>query len=724
MRGIRALFVAAALAGFGCGDGSPVADAARVVRGDRAAREEPPIAAILADADARSLTPRLREALRSSDVDRRRVAAIAIARLHDPRALPELRAALGDPDARVRANASLGLGALSEEAPREAERLLLGALAAEPDPSTRAAMLSDLGRIASDTAIPALREGLASEDADVRAGACRGLGSVGIRERSVDGTVLRLISARTVDDPDAGVRLACAYALTRLQPAPGATADAEAVRADLERAASDESAEVRAMAVRALSRLPGASPALLAARASDPSWIVAVQAFRSLARAVQGRSDVPYATALRARLDRALAADVELAGPEAHVLLAAFEAAGPLARGSAVHGVATEALDRLGQVPTGEQPALDRALAHCAAAKLVDLGRGWPSRLERCGLGRVPEPLKKAAMAEVIGAVDGAPPQRATFLERLFADREPRVREAVLAAAPSVPDTAVRRIVLEALGSDDVGVLNAACEAVSALAPRWRAAAAEAASVRPAGMPAEPPDTELPRALAAAGRVLARHDDAEGLQAWLGAVRAASATSSARRVTELAAHPNPAVRAKATEVLTALEVRRRPGDPGRVPNPIAADTLAAQPATLRAVLETTRGQVEIELLAREAPATVARFVELAEAGYYDGLTFHRVVPAFVVQGGDPRGDGYGGPGWAQRCEDNRVPYQRGTVGMALAGRDTGGSQFFITHSAQPHLDGRYTAFGRVVRGMDVVDRLQVTDAIRRLRIRR
>ena len=92
-------------------------------------------------------------------------------------------------------------------------------------------------------------------------------------------------------------------------------------------------------------------------------------------------------------------------------------------------------------------------------------------------------------------------------------------------------------------------------------------------------------------------------------------------------------------------------------------------------------------------------------------GYFDGLSFHRLVPDFVVQGGDPRGDGEGGPGYTIRDELNQEPYLRGTVGMALAWRDTGGSQFFITHSPQPHLDARYTVFGRVVSGMDVVDAL-------------
>jgi cyclophilin family peptidyl-prolyl cis-trans isomerase len=98
------------------------------------------------------------------------------------------------------------------------------------------------------------------------------------------------------------------------------------------------------------------------------------------------------------------------------------------------------------------------------------------------------------------------------------------------------------------------------------------------------------------------------------------------------------------------------------------------------------------------------------------------VAIHRVVPDFVVQDGDPRGDGEGGPGYTLRDEINQRPYLRGTVGMALDWRDTGGSQFFITHSPQPHLDGRYTVFGYVVNGMEVVDRIEPRDVIRRVRV--
>jgi cyclophilin family peptidyl-prolyl cis-trans isomerase len=111
-------------------------------------------------------------------------------------------------------------------------------------------------------------------------------------------------------------------------------------------------------------------------------------------------------------------------------------------------------------------------------------------------------------------------------------------------------------------------------------------------------------------------------------------------------------------------------------------------------------------------------------VRLAERGYFDGLVVHRVVPNFVIQDGDPTGTGSGGPGYTIRCEYNRLRYEAGMVGMALSGKDTGGSQWFITHSPQPHLNGRYTIFARVVRGMDVVHRIVQGDRVRKVEILR
>jgi cyclophilin family peptidyl-prolyl cis-trans isomerase len=134
-------------------------------------------------------------------------------------------------------------------------------------------------------------------------------------------------------------------------------------------------------------------------------------------------------------------------------------------------------------------------------------------------------------------------------------------------------------------------------------------------------------------------------------------------------------------------------------------------------AAPRVTIETDRGRLVVELLPAEAPLTVAAFLGLADRRYFDGSRWHRVVPNFVVQDGDPRGDGWGGPAFVLRDEINPVRYETGTVGMALSGPDTGGSQFFITHSAQPHLDGTYTVFARVVGGRDVLDRISQGERI-------
>lgn len=133
-----------------------------------------------------------------------------------------------------------------------------------------------------------------------------------------------------------------------------------------------------------------------------------------------------------------------------------------------------------------------------------------------------------------------------------------------------------------------------------------------------------------------------------------------------------------------------------------------------------ATIHTDKGVIKLELFPQDAPITVDSFITLARKGFFNNLTFHRVVPNFVIQGGDPRGDGEGGPGYQIRCEINTRPYARGAVGMALSGKDTGGSQFFITHSPQPHLDGGYTVFGQVTSGMDVVDRIARGDAIKKI----
>ena len=138
---------------------------------------------------------------------------------------------------------------------------------------------------------------------------------------------------------------------------------------------------------------------------------------------------------------------------------------------------------------------------------------------------------------------------------------------------------------------------------------------------------------------------------------------------------------------------------------------------------LTATFDTARGPIKIELYPDKAPLTVANFVNLAKRGFYDDLDFHRVIPDFMVQGGCPEGSGRGGPGYKFEDEaNNGVRHERGVLSMANAGPNTNGSQFFITHVATPWLDGKHTVFGKVVEGLDVVDKVQQGDAIKSVTI--
>jgi len=131
------------------------------------------------------------------------------------------------------------------------------------------------------------------------------------------------------------------------------------------------------------------------------------------------------------------------------------------------------------------------------------------------------------------------------------------------------------------------------------------------------------------------------------------------------------------------------------------------------------VVETDRGNIELDLFSEYAPVTVNNFVFLAREGYYDGITFHRVIPNFMVQGGDPTGSGSGGPGYRfeDEFDNNPLRHETGVISMANAGPATNGSQFFITHGPQPHLDGRHTVFGKVTNGQDIVDTIEGGDTM-------
>jgi cyclophilin family peptidyl-prolyl cis-trans isomerase len=318
------------------------------------------------------------------------------------------------------------------------------------------------------------------------------------------------------------------------------------------------------------------------------------------------------------------------------------------------------------------------------------------------GLDPDPHWSVRAALATAVGEMGKA--RAEAPLTSMLRDSDQRVIPSVLAALAKVGASNAAAVLQERLASDDPVVRAAAARGLAVVKPAGAAQALEFAVTRAAS-------DGLYVARAAALEALAAVDPARA--------KPVLATALADK--------DWAVRLKAAELLRGIDAAAdtssmRPAPAPALPELAAVDAFVAPPYSPAAYIDTSKGTVQFELAVIDAPRTVANFIALARKGYFNGVSLHRVVPDFVVQDGDPRGDGEGGPGYTIRDEINQRPYLRGTVGMALDWADTGGSQFFITHSPQPHLDGRYTVFGQVVSGMDVVDRLSQWDTIVRIRV--
>lgn len=651
-------------------------------------------------ADRRDPVPLL-QALESNDVRHRRAAAWLLSRVPDERVQVALAHALSDSDAVVRAYAATALAVHERALPVPLQHALVGALASETSPRVRVDMVSALGRIATTVAEPALEHALTHGMEGERVAACRALGA-----RTTDAWppgVLERAAQRASEDPRPSVREACWFGLGRT---PLTQLAQEALQAAAIHASDDTSPEIRGNAIRVLGRLVpnDAVRNVLARRAKDTDWRVAVQALRALQLT---RPSEPLLLQVLTEIEAQWwpGEAIPTAGA-LHVMLTALELAADQAQSTPINTYAVALLTRASR--SNEPAARDQGLLHCGAARLVDLGRGWPTRVESCGLEQVSEAERSILSADILSRAEGVPAQREAFLRRLFRSPEPRVREAALAAASSLPSETAAAWARQGLEDPDVGVVIAALELAAMVATDARGAT-----------PSTPILPTLVQALTTLHPRLAERNHPEALVTFHRLVSLLADPSSTAQLAPLLAmqrnHPVDAVRTSALEAERALGLGPEPREIAPIPNPVTQLQLDAR--TLR--LTTQRGEIAIELHPDLAPTTVARIVELTESGFYDGLTFHRVVPGFVVQGGDPRGDGYGDAGFTQRCEDSPTPYERGTVGMALAGRDTGGSQFFITTGSAHHLDGRYPAFGHVTGGIEVVDALQAGDVITR-----
>jgi cyclophilin family peptidyl-prolyl cis-trans isomerase len=331
-------------------------------------------------------------------------------------------------------------------------------------------------------------------------------------------------------------------------------------------------------------------------------------------------------------------------------------------------------------------------------------------RLPRYRLGA--PPMVRIAAAEAIG---GMPWQGVvlTASQRFLCDPDRRVAQTLLEAAErrvkEGEAAEVDRIVSGLLRLDGEGEAPVAAGRGDPVLLGLLAKVGTALLARPDLTPPSKPRDLLPLLERLVGST--PPTEVESLQAIIDLAAALPPSTGTPVLGDLARTAEPALHDQAARHLRAR------GEAVPAPLPLARPwTPSPDPAT-RAIVHTTRGEIALDLRPDVAPATVANFVQLARQGFYDGVLFHRVVPGFVAQAGCPRGDGWGGPGYTIRCENSALTYQRGTLGMALAGKDTGGSQWFLSHEAQPHLDQRYPIFGQVATGLDVLDALLPGDVI-------
>ena len=624
----------------------------------------------------------------------------------------DLLTLLSDTEARIRRRAALAVGRVRLPDGIEA---LTPLLQSDSDAEVRQMAAFAMGLIGDAAAVPALMTALTDPDALIQGRAAEALGLIAHKGAA------QPIAAMIAGHVNAG-------ALN------GLNADDMA----WPKAAPVDAVRLGAFALVRLGSYDGLASAFLAADGRPRSrWWPIAYAFQR----VNDPRAAPVLLALftgEGQLTRAFAArglaaakDQRAAAP----LLAAVEdASAPLAvRIQSVRGIAAlgdaragAALRRLITSPRVEQNLQLEAISALAALRdpaavelLIDLvSAEWPSARSAAlnalartdadtfisaisGLDPDAHWSVRASLAATLGDLprDRAQPPLTLMLN----DADQRVIPAVLDALAKIGATNAAEVLMARLKADDPVVRAAAARGLATIKAK------NAATALAAAFTAGQRD----------GLYVAR-------TAALDALTTLDPAAARPVLTAALADRDWAVRVRAAEKLRALDAAAdvssmRPA-PQNVPELASVEGMIAPKFSPQAYIDTNKGTIQFELAVLDAPRTVANFIALVRKNHFRGVQLHRVVPDFVVQDGDPRGDGEGGPGYTIRDEINQRPYLRGTVGMALDWPDTGGSQFFITHSPQPHLDARYTVFGQVVQGMDVVDRLQQWDTINSIRI--
>jgi HEAT repeat protein/cyclophilin family peptidyl-prolyl cis-trans isomerase len=651
------------------------------------ARGQPPVAVV--PPPPPPITADLTAMLSDDEARVRRRAALAVGRVGLAEGVEPLLQLLGDPDPEVRHMAAFALGLIGD---RRARDPLVRALS-DPSPLVQAGAAEGLGLIGDPASAEPIGRMIAQvvesgalakppgDDADGRRDTPAGAFRLGVfalvRLKSFD----RL--AAVVLDPAGQPRVRwwpVAFALQRLE-------DGRSLNALLT-LARDANPYTRAFAIKGLGAIKPGSPAqpgtaspavaVLIPLVTGGERMIAIEAVRAL-----GRIGDPAAAPalLKIMQDRKA---------EPHLRLEAVAASGEI-RTPAINEVLLDLLS---------DPSPDVRAAALRSSAAQD-----PENFVAVLSGLDPDPnwIVRAALAAVLGSL--APDVALARLSTMLKDSDQRVIPSVLAALVKLRDPNVSAVLIERLKADDPAVRVAAAAGLGEIKP-------------PNGAPA----------LAAAYETGQRDLTYIARAAVLAALVKYGAAAAQPVLRSALADKDWAVRVRAAALLKELDPASdvapaiRPAPTRLAPETYAAAHLGIPPYSTQVYLDTDRGTIHIEFAVLDAPLTVNNFITLARMGFFNGQTVHRVVPNFVVQSGDPRGDGEGGPNYTIRDELSEVPFLRGTVGMALDWPDTGGSQFFITHSPQPHLDAKYTVFGRVIAGMEVVDAIQPRDVIKQVRV--
>ena len=638
--------------------------------------------------------------------------------LRDPPNAPppagDLTALLKDSEGRIRRRAALAIGRVHLPAGIVP---LADLLATESDPEVRQMAVFALGLIGRQEATGVLRNALADPSPIVRGRAAEALGLIGDAgsAQAIGDMVTAYVKAGAIANvfpdesryplaPEVEATRLGIYALTRLKAydqlaaavldsagAPvsqwwpvayslGRIKDRRAIPA-LRILVKGSSANGRGFAARGLGAVKDLDALdLLRVMTADVGHTPA-----QAVEAIRAMGDLGDPAALGALIDV-----LKIRGIHMGVRAEAVTAIGKLKTPRSV--------DVLLELVTDPSPAV-RAAAFGALAKAD------PERfmLSLSTLDPDPQWKVRAAIARAMSSIPAE--SSGGLLESMAGDKEPRVVPAVLDALAEVKSPNAGAIALAKMSADDPVIRAAAARVLGALKPQGAVEALKQA--------AQTVDKD--------GSYVARAAALDAL------VEFGPDTAQPALVTALA-DPDWAVRVHAADLLHKLDPSRddaatiRPA-PTRYDWTVYGSRDVQLPKySTQLYIDTDKGTIHVELAMLDAPLNVRTISELARRGYFSNVVIHRVVPDFVVQDGDPRGDGEGGPGFTVRDELSERPYLRGTVGVALDWPDTGGSQFFITLSPQPHLDAKYTVIGEVVEGMEIADRLAEGDLIRGMRV--